>query len=442
MITFHKPKLKITASILIIIALFVVLRYTSSTSAQFLSETRSDINNDGVVDIFDLNSFISNFGKGKASEWSQDHPGYHTVLNNNYLILVQESSNLGTDHRGSTRRDGLTVELYSNGKKQNLESDEYKVFFSVDDDSVIQVQPQKETPNSVFSVIANNPGSSNVNIIIKRYPDLEVVHNTTLPVVVYDLWASDCAYYQPESKSIQVGEDIVIPIGSQSQGSDKHLNSSLAGYQYDFEGDGFFDTGVIENNAKTHSYNKPGTYSPIYRIVGTNNQLKDCPSNLSIIANGNPPVEPRPSAGKVSWKTDHISLELDDFQLIANGRVYTPPSDAIIEEHYSTVPDIITEISLSIKWVNDDDDQVSLIMQFNLNDSGWEYERSIVEVAKYFSWITFTQSSLATNHLYGNYDEPKLLEQKIIAHSDPELLTNKNAILQMKNISISVSNPN
>ena len=54
---------------------------------------------------------------------------------------------------------------------------------------------------------------------------------------------------------------VILHGGGQAVGTE----SSLVGYQWDFENDGTWDTGV-NINAVSHTYTSPGTFEPKYRI--------------------------------------------------------------------------------------------------------------------------------------------------------------------------------
>lgn len=57
---------------------------------------------------------------------------------------------------------------------------------------------------------------------------------------------------------------------------------TISGYQWDFDGDGTWDEDVSENPV-SHTYINPGTYSPVYRVKGSDGSLSEtCQYNYKI----------------------------------------------------------------------------------------------------------------------------------------------------------------
>ena len=64
-------------------------------------------------------------------------------------------------------------------------------------------------------------------------------------------------------------------------------NSNLVGYQWDYEGNGSWDSDV-KLDAIQHTYTTAGQYTPKYRILGTNDQWSDTctyPFTITVTAN-------------------------------------------------------------------------------------------------------------------------------------------------------------
>jgi len=69
-------------------------------------------------------------------------------------------------------------------------------------------------------------------------------------------------------------------------------NDFIAGYQFDFDGNGTWDTDIIKDSPIIHTYGKEGNYQPKYRIRGTKNTWSEpCEYKRKVVVGEAPAFE-------------------------------------------------------------------------------------------------------------------------------------------------------
>lgn len=121
--------------------------------------------------------------------------------------------------------------------------------------------------------------------MVQQNTDQPTNKNTTSTVSLYDIppyhgsEAPNCG--NPTKKPVSGQAPLLISL----QGDGKNV----VGYQWDFEGDGNWDTGVLYTNPASHTYEKVGTYTPKYRVSGVNKIWSaDCVYPYKVIVGAGP----------------------------------------------------------------------------------------------------------------------------------------------------------
>lgn len=104
------------------------------------------------------------------------------------------------------------------------------------------------------------------------------------------------------------------PISVSLHGSGSAGSAGLIGYQWDFEGDGTWDSGV-QLNSINYTYEKPGTYTPKYRILDKDDRWSETCTYPFKVEVATPPstvtatftcVQPHDS-----YTSNHVDLAVD-----------------------------------------------------------------------------------------------------------------------------------
>ncbi len=426
------PK-KLSLLIAILLIVVVSLKLMPIASAQFYIETRADINQDGQVNIFDFNEFVTDFGKGSGIPTTDPTQNqYHLVSHEDHIVMRFEE--------GYGSRSGIWLDLFQNGTELDLNSQNFMVTHAPEDSALLTVVSDQNTPNSGYSIDAKSPGSTSVITMVKSAQNLNLLAIKRLPVTIYDSSKFSCADDGPINVNFVTGEDAQIPIG-QIGINVNTVNNKFVGYQYDFDGDGFYDTHITENNIMPFKFLSPGSYLPRYRIVGSNNLFQDCeyPTRLTVTGEVIEPDDLTSEMYPVDWSVDNIHFTAQSFIITANGRVYKPPQDTQLIQYTDTSNGIPSGLVLALRW-NDNDEEIRLNIIFKIDQDSWEYDSMQFEDARYFSWIEFQMPSTVPR-LTSDFQSNHLFPNSISMHSDPEVWKMKKGHIAIKQARVSITKP-
>jgi len=128
----------------------------------------------------------------------------------------------------------------------------------------------------------------------------------------------------------------------------------ITDWAWDFDNDGGTDS--TQQNP-SYSYDTPGTYTVSLTVTGKDGsdaETKTVYVNVS-------------SLNSVSWDTGYVSLEADDFYIVANGEYFYAD---VIDVSVSSDPGSLTYCSLELEW-EENGVEMRLFIYFYANQSYW-----------------------------------------------------------------------
>lgn len=137
------------------------------------------------------------------------------------------------------------------------------------------------------------------------------------------------------------------------------VDSGIVGYQWDYDGDGKWDSDVMMDGI-SYTYQTPGIYNPRYRIKGANGTWSQTCSFPAVI-NVSPKIK-----YPISWSTPFATLKASNFSILANTKNWHGSPD--IEIHSDPGNDTYT--TLEATW-HENGIEMRLFIYFAQENGRW-----------------------------------------------------------------------
>jgi hypothetical protein len=392
-----------------------------------------DVNGNNRIDIFDFNQMVEWFGKDIIQETT------FVLKPNLYPGETEQSEILGDRSNWEP-----SVILYKGGFNVTFNPG-YEYIWSVTDQNIAQIshshlcdpsQPQFDIcNNSRVSVNSLQVGESFINVQAKYAG--QTIATVQIPLHVYPPEKMSCL--EP-SIAPDTGD---APLTTFFHGGSQSLQPGLyfVGYQWDFNRDGVWDT-FTEKDGLNHTFYKPGTYKPRYRIVGSNNTLSPCDYPFDVVVSGeNQPtpinIPDMTTKHPVNLQTETVSITADNMIIDVNGQYFYPFNDPLQDNGYEvrSDPGRNNYTTLEASW-----DQYFLPMNFYLyfgsSNGKWyvtEARTSSGIDDSNSNWIFFSNES--QNMFTSDLGQPYTADA-LILHSNPNVFTGEQAKIYFENLRI------